>query len=174
MTNNELLLSISDMIDSKLNAGLRLMKNEMQDMKGELQTELRTMEQGLRSDMQTMEQGLRSDMQKMEQGLRSDMQKMEQGLRSDIQELRSDMQTMEQGLRSDMKKMEQELKSDIHMLKLCQENLILPRLNTIESCYTDTYRRYRDDADQMEAVSADVDIMKKVIAEHSQRLQKLA
>ncbi len=163
MTNNELLLSISDMIDSKLNAGLRLMKNEMQDMKGELQTELRTMEQGLRSDMQ-----------KMEQGLRSDMQKMEQELRSDIQELRSDMQTMEQGLRSDMKKMEQELKSDIHMLKLCQENLILPRLNTIESCYTDTYRRYRDDADQMEAVSADVDIMKKVIAEHSQRLQKLA
>ena len=145
MTNNELLLSISDMIDSKLNAGLRLMKNEMQDMKGELQTELRTMEQGLRSDMQTMEQGLRSDMQKMEQGLRSDMQKMEQ-----------------------------ELKSDIHMLKLCEENLILPRLNTIESCYTDTYRRYRDDADQMEAVSADVDIMKKVIAEHSQRLQKLA
>ena len=174
MTNNELLLSISDMIDSKLNAGLRLMKNEMQDMKGELQTELRTMEQGLRSDMQTMEQGLRSDMQKMEQGLRSDMQKMEQELRSDIQELRSDMQTMEQGLRSDMKKMEQELKSDIHMLKLCQEKLILPRLNTIESCYTDTYRRYRDDADQMEAVSADVDIMKKVIAEHSQRLQKLA
>lgn len=156
MTNNELLLSISDMIDSKLNAGLRLMKNEMQDMKGELQTELRTMEQGLRSDMQKMEQGLRSDMQKMEQ------------------ELRSDMQTMEQELRSDMKKMEQELKSDIHMLKLCQENLILPRLNTIESCYTDTYRRYRDDADQMEAVSADVDIMKKVIAEHSQRLQKLA
>lgn len=163
MTNNELLLSISDMIDSKLNAGLRLMKNEMQDMKGELQTELRTMEQGLRSDMQ-----------KMEQGLRSDMQEMERELRSDIQELRSDMQTMEQGLRSDMKKMEQELKSDIHMLKLCQENLILPRLNTIESCYTDTYRRYRDDADQMEAVSADVDIMKKVIAEHSQRLQKLA
>ena len=152
MTNNELLLSISDMIDSKLNAGLRLMKNEMQDMKGELQTELRTMEQGLRSDMQ----------------------KMEQELRSDIQELRSDMQTMEQGLRSDMQTMEQELKSDIHMLKLCQENLILPRLNTIESCYTDTYRRYRDDADQMEAVSADVDIMKKVIAEHSQRLQKLA
>ena len=163
MTNNELLLSISDMIDSKLNAGLRLMKNEMQDMKGELQTELRTMEQGLRSDMQKMEQELRSDIQE----LRSDMQTMEQGLRSD-------MQTMEQGLRSDMKKMEQELKSDIHMLKLCQENLILPRLNTIESCYTDTYRRYRDDADQMEAVSADVDIMKKVIAEHSQRLQKLA
>ena len=174
MTNNELLLSISDMIDSKLNAGLRLMKNEMQDMKGELQTELRTMEQGLRSDMQTMEQGLRSDMQKMEQELRSDIQELRSDMQTMEQGLRSDMQTMEQGLRSDMKKMEQELKSDIHMLKLCQENLILPRLNTIESCYTDTYRRYRDDADQMEAVSADVDIMKKVIAEHSQRLQKLA
>ena len=174
MTNNELLLSISDMIDSKLNAGLRLMKNEMQDMKGELQTELRTMEQGLRSDMQTMEQGLRSDMQKMEQGLRSDMQKMEQELRSDIQELRSDMQTMEQGLRSDMKKMEQELKSDIHMLKLCQENLILPRLNTIESCYLSTYERYKDSTEGYEALQADNEIMKAIIMEHSERLQKLA
>ena len=174
MTNNELLLSISDMIDSKLNAGLRLMKNEMQDMKGELQTELRTMEQGLKSDMQKMEQGLRSDMQEMERELRSDIQELRSDMQTMEQGLRSDMQTMEQGLRSDMQKMEQELKSDIHMLKLCQENLILPRLNTIESCYTDTYRRYRDDADQMEAVSADVDIMKKVIAEHSQKLQKLA
>ncbi len=174
MTNNELLLSISDMIDSKLNAGLRLMKNEMQDMKGELQTELRTMEQGLKSDMQKMEQGLRSDMQEMERELRSDIQELRSDMQTMEQGLRSDMQTMEQGLRSDMQKMEQELKSDIHMLKLCQENLILPRLNTIESCYTDTYRRYRDDADQMEAVSADVDIIKKVIAEHSQKLQKLA
>lgn len=44
----------------------------------------------------------------------------------------------------------------------------------IQPCYLDTYRRYRDNADRMEAVFEDVGIMKKVLAEHSKQLQKLA
>lgn len=54
------------------------------------------------------------------------------------------------------------------------ENNVVPRLNTIESCYTDTYNRYKDYAEKMEAAFADIEIMKKVIAEHSEKLQKLA
>lgn len=38
-------------------------------------------------------------------------------------------------------------------MKLFQENVILPRLDTIESCYTDTYKRYKDYADKMEAAA---------------------
>ena len=34
------------------------------------------------------------------------------------------------------------MKNDITMLKLFNENVTLPRLNTIESCYLDTYKRY--------------------------------
>ena len=29
------------------------------------------------------------------------------------------------------------------------ENNVIPRLNTIESCYTDTYNHYKDYADKM-------------------------
>jgi len=29
------------------------------------------------------------------------------------------------------------------------ENNVIPRLNTLEACYTDTYRRYQDGIDQM-------------------------
>ncbi len=54
------------------------------------------------------------------------------------------------------------------------ENNAIPRLQTIESCYTDTYNRYKDYADKIEAALADIEIMKKVIAEHSEKLQKLA
>ncbi|MCM1038641.1 MAG: hypothetical protein NC314_12240 [Roseburia sp.] len=111
MTNNELLLAMSDMMDRKLRAELQPLKNEMQNMKGEMQN--------MKGEMQNM-------------------------------------------------------RGEIHQIKLFQENIILPRLETIESCYTDTYRRYQDNADRMEAVYADVDIMKKVITEHSQQLQKLA
>lgn len=141
MTNNELLLAMSDMMDTKLKAELQPLRNEMQDMKSEL---------------------------------RSEMLDMKNELQNEIQGVSGELQNEIQAVRSELRDVEQNLKKEIHMLKLCQENLILPRLNTIESCYNDTYHRYRDNADQMEAVSADVDIMKKVITEHSQQLQKLA
>ena len=54
------------------------------------------------------------------------------------------------------------------------ENNVIPRLNTIESCYTETYNRYRDYADKIEAVFVDVDLLKKVVSEHSQMLQKIS
>ncbi len=54
------------------------------------------------------------------------------------------------------------------------ENNVIPRLNTIESCYTDTYNRYKDYADKMEAAFADIELLKKVVSEHSEKLQKLA
>ena len=38
------------------------------------------------------------------------------------------------------------------------ENNVIPKLNTIESCYTETYNRYKDYADKIEAVSADVEL----------------
>lgn len=54
------------------------------------------------------------------------------------------------------------------------ENNVVPRLNTIEACYTSTYDRYKNYAEKMEAAFADIEIIKKVIAEHSEKLQKLA
>lgn len=80
-------------------------------------------------------------------------------LKSEFHPLKNDLQTV---------------KDEVHQIKLYQENVILPRLNTIESCYTDTYNRYKNYAEKMEAAFADIEIMKKVIAEHSEKLQKLA
>lgn len=54
------------------------------------------------------------------------------------------------------------------------ENNVIPRLNTIESCYTDTYNRYKDYADKMESAFADIDLLKKVVSEHSEKLQKIS
>lgn len=54
------------------------------------------------------------------------------------------------------------------------ENNVIPRLNTIESCYTDTYNRYKDYADKMEAAFADIELVKKVVSEHSEKLQKIS
>ena len=54
------------------------------------------------------------------------------------------------------------------------ERQVIPRLNTIESCYTSTFDRYKDSVEDYEAIKQDISIMKNVITEHSEKLNKLA
>ena len=81
----------------------------------------------------------------------------------------SDM--LDKKLESNLKPLENRLKRiEVDLL----ENNVIPRLNTIESCYTDTYNRYKDYVDKIESVFDDIELLKKVVTEHSEKLQKLA
>lgn len=66
------------------------------------------------------------------------------------------------------------LKDEVRQIKLFQEGAIMPRLQNIESCYTDTYKRYQSGIEQIEAMQADIGIMKSVIRAHSDSLQERA
>ena len=67
------------------------------------------------------------------------------------------------------------MKTQLHRVEVdLLENNALPRLNTIESCYTDTYIRYKDYADKMESVFDDVGLLKEVVVEHSEKLQRIS
>ena len=57
---------------------------------------------------------------------------------------------------------------------MTQENVILPRLNTIEACYTSTYDRYKDSVEDYDSMKQDITVLKKIVTEHSEKLQKLA
>ncbi len=84
---------------------------------------------------------------------------------------------MDTKLKSELRPLKNNLQTvadEVHQIKLYQENVILPRLQTIESCYTDTYNRYKDYADKMDAAFADIELLKKLVSEHSKMLQKLA
>ena len=66
------------------------------------------------------------------------------------------------------------LKSELHTIRVdLLENNVVPRINTIENCYLSTYNRYAADADCIETMQSDIDIMKKVIINHSERLQRV-
>lgn len=66
------------------------------------------------------------------------------------------------------------IKDNVKGINLTLENDILPRLQNIKSCYTSTYKRYQSGANQIEAMQMDIEVMKKVIAEHSEKIPKLA
>ena len=61
----------------------------------------------------------------------------------------------------------QPVRDDIQLLKLQNENDILPRLQNIEACYTSTYNRYKSGISQIDAMQADIDVLKNVVSEHS-------
>lgn len=63
---------------------------------------------------------------------------------------------------------------EIHEVKLLLENDVLPRIGNIEACYTSTFRRYAASVEQMSSLQTDVEILKKVVTEHSEKLQRLA
>ena len=138
MSDNELLLAISNMMDVKLKAGLAPIKNDVQEMKQDVQN--------VKNRMQSME----NRMQNMENRM--------QNVENEVCQIKNEVR---------------QVKNEVHQIKLCQENVILPRLNTIESCYTDTYKRYKDNADKMDAAFEDIALLKETVAEHSEKIQKL-
>lgn len=70
-----------------------------------------------------------------------------------------------------LKPMENRLKRiEIDLL----ENNVIPRLNTIESYYTDTYNRYKDYVEKMDAAFSDIELLKKVVASHGEKLKKIS
>lgn len=73
-----------------------------------------------------------------------------------------------------MDKKLQPLKEEIKQLKLQNENIIIPRLQNIENCYTSTYDCYKNSVEDYEAMKADIQIMKQVIQEHSEKLKKIS
>ncbi len=133
MTDHELLLAISNMLDTKLKA-----------------------------ELQALKEVLRTEMHEMKAELRAEIQE----LRAELQEVKAEQQRM--------KAEQQALKDEVHCIKLYQENVIVPRLNTIEACYTGTYRRYASYVEKLEATFRDVEVLKVVVAQHSEKLKKLA
>lgn len=66
------------------------------------------------------------------------------------------------------------IESRLKNIELSMENNIIPRLQNIESCYTSTFDRYKNGTAKIDAMQADIDVMKSVIQEHSEKLKKIS
>ena len=142
------LLAISqmmeEMLDRKLDARLKPIEHELKSLKAEVDG-LKAEVKGLKAEVD----GLKAEVK----GLKAEVD----GLKAEVDGLKKEVDT---------------LKTEIHQIKLFQENIIMPRLNDIEACYTSTYQRYKDHADRMEQTYEDVALLKKVVASHSEMLRR--
>lgn len=108
-------------------------------------------------------------------------------LRIDVDNLKTDVRKLEirvdelQISVADQTTDMQELKSgnagmrvEIVNIKILLENEISPRIQNIESCYVSTYGRYKNGVEEQAAMKTDIEILKKVVKGHSEKLQHLA
>ena len=112
-------------------------------------------------------QPIKNEIQSVKAELQTEIQSVKAELQTEIQSVKAELQTEIQSVKA-------ELQAEIHQINLFLENVVMPRLNTIEGCYTSTYIRYKDSVEGYEAMQADNEIIKSVLAEHSEKLQKLA
>ena len=160
MSDNELLLAISDIMDKKLDTRLIPIEENIHEMQSDIR-HIKTDIVSMKADIGDM----KSDIVFMKADI-DDMKTDIVFMKTDIDNMKSDIVSMKSDIFT--------LQCDVHDLKLTQENIILPRLDTIESCYTTTYSRYKDYADKMASAFVDIDLLKKVVSEHSEKLQKIS
>ena len=128
MTDNELVLSISELLDKKLKP-------------------------------------IDSKFEKIEAKLEQIETRLEK-VETRLEEIETRLEKVETKL--------EELETRVKKLELLHENDVLPRVSTIEECYISTYERYKENVEHIEAMRTDIDIIKRVLLEHSEKLKKIS
>lgn len=144
MSDNELLLAISNMIDP--------IREDVQEIKSRVRS------------IENRVEKIENRVERIENRVENIENRVER-IENRVERIENRVERIENRTES--------IENRVKKMEIVQENEILPRLNTIESCYTSTYDRYKDSVDGYGTMKQDITIIKKVVAEHSEKLQKI-
>ena len=171
MTDSTLLTAISDMMDTKLKpVNDRLDKIE-RTQKEDILPRLSNLEASQQKTEQAVKR-LEASQQKTEQAVKR-LEVSQQKTDQAVKRLEKSQQKTDQAVQR-LEKSQQKTDQAVKRIELTLENNVLPRLQTIESCYLSTFERYQSNADKIEIMQSDIDIIKKTVMKHSEKIQKLA
>ena len=131
---------------------------------GEISGMLENMQNSLRTEIAETRDSLQNS-------LRAEIAETREALHAEIAETRDSLQS---SLRTEIAETRDSLQSQLTQINLTLEQNVVPRLNTIESCYVSTYERYSQGINQLESIQSDILVMKDVIMKHSTQLAKIS
>ena len=102
----------------------------------------------------------------MDRKLKSELQAELQPIKDEISFIKDDMTSLNSKI--DL------LKNEQTKTNLIIENEILPGIQLLKENYVPASKRYIQESNKIEAMQADIDVMKSVIREHSEKLQKIS
>lgn len=183
MVDREMLSAISDLLDKKLEEKLEEKLDQKLDQK------LEKLEQRLEQKLEEkLEQKLDEKLdQKFDEKLAPINEKFER-IDKKFEQIDKRFERIDERFEriderfdrieadvKDLKQTTSKLTDDMRYVKVVLlENNVIPRLNTIESCYVEASRRYLERANQIDAMQADIDILKSTVEKHSDLLQKIS
>lgn len=146
---------------------------------GEISGMLENMQNSLRTEIAETRDSLQSSLRaeiaetrdSLQSSLRAEIAETRETLHAEIAETRDSLQS---SLRTKIAETRDSLQSQLTQINLTLEQNVVPRLNTIESCYVSTYERYSQGINQLESIQSDILVMKDVIMKHSTQLAKIS
>ena len=102
----------------------------------------------------------------MDRKLKSELQAELQPIKDEISSIKDEMTSLSSKI--DL------LKNEQTKTNLIIENEIIPGIQLLKENYVPTSKRYMQESARIEAMQADIDVMKSVIREHSEKVQKIS
>ena len=140
MENEELLLSISKMLDEKIDP----LEKRMDSMENDLKAEIR----GVKDEVELV--------------------------KDEVELVKDEVELVKDEVKNGLELLNHKINivdNKVHLINLKLENVFEPRMNTIESCYLDTYKRYQRECDRIDKLETDNELMRSIVQKHSKMLQ---
>ena len=165
MGNNELLLAISDMMDQKLesiNVRMDTMEDRLSARIDALDAKVDALDTRLSGRIDALDAKVDALDAKVD-ALDAKIDAVEERLSGDIIALDAKMAALDE-----------RLSANIRDVKITMENVLIPRIKHMEQCYLDTSKRYINETGRIDGLVADVQVIKSVVLNHSEQLQKIS
>ena len=124
-----------------------------------LDAKLEILETRIDEKLEALEQRMDAKLEALEQRINSKLDVMNRRL--------GNLETRVEAIENSVALIEVRLKK----LEVLTENVVIPRIRDIESCYLSTYERYKKDCERMESAFEDIEILKITGHELSLRLK---
>ena len=146
---------------------------------GEISGMLENMQNSLRTEIaetrDSLQSSLRAEIAETRDSLQNSLRAEIAETRDSLQNsLRAEIAETREALHAEIAETRDSLQSQLTQINLTLEQNVVPRLNTIESCYVSTYERYSQGINQLESIQSDILVMKDVIMKHSTQLAKIS
>ena len=117
--------------------------------------------------MDTMENRLSEDIRAVETRLDAKIDAVEEKLTTKID-------VVEHELTTKIDVVQKELKDSIRATNVNMENVLIPRMKHIEQCYLSASERYINETGRIDGLVFDVQVIKSIVQNHSEQLQKIS
>ena len=161
MTNNELYLNISQLIDK----AFKEQENRDKAMEGRLNDRMDIIENRMDIIENTMDR-FDEKLDHVEESLNAKIDMLD----AKIDHVEETLNVKIDMLDAKVDAVQENLSGKIQLINLQLENDVVPRLHNIENCYMSTSLRYQENVDKMERMQIDIDVLKSVVGKHEMLL----